>query len=130
MQGYPDERLAPVKRQNVDNGPVVPVPAPALCVYRLCGVAYQMIFNLYCNYLWYRDVVYCDESLPSSVPADASDDLDDIFVQDALWKGDGGYSFTADDSSVNATSLVRISKTVTTSSFEYTDLVQGLVDEL
>lgn len=32
VQGYPAERIAPVKRQKIDEGPVLPVMAPAIDV--------------------------------------------------------------------------------------------------
>lgn len=62
--------------------------------------------------------------------ADVVNDFDDIFGQEALWEGDDGFSFTADDCSVTDTSSARLSKTVPTSGSEFVDLVNGLVDEV
>lgn len=43
VQGYPAERAPPVKRQKVDDGPVMPVMAPAIHVNWISGVARKTI---------------------------------------------------------------------------------------
>lgn len=70
------------------------------------------------------------KGLPADIPADVVDDLDDIFSQEALWEGDGGTYFTANDCLVVATTLALLPKTLYTSVSEFGNLVRGLVDEV
>lgn len=56
-------------------------------------------------------------------------DIDDIFEQEALWEGDSGSSFTADDRFVTALALARLLKLVTSSGSDFVNIVKGLVDE-
>lgn len=58
------------------------------------------------------------------------DDIDDVFMQEAPWKGDGGSSITADARSVIDPALVRLSKVVPTSGSKFADFVKRLLDEL
>lgn len=58
------------------------------------------------------------------------DDLDDIFAQETHLKNGSGSSSTAGDGLVIATALERLLEKVTTSSFEFADLVRGLVDDI
>lgn len=82
------------------------------------------------NYRWYQGVTDDDEGQSADFPADFVDDLDEIFAQKALYEGDSGSSFTADDRSFIATALARLSRKSPTFGSKFTDLVKWLVDEV
>lgn len=111
VQGYLAEILAPVKRQNIDDGPAVLEFAPAIEVNWLPGVAGKAISDVDHDNRRYRVDIDSDEGLRADVPDDIVDDLDDVLVQSVLWEGVAISSFTADDCSVADPALVRLSKT-------------------
>lgn len=130
VQGYPDERLALLKRQKVDDNPVVPVLEPAVGVNWLLGVTRRAISDVAREYRQKREVVDDGGDLPADFLAEAVDDLDDIFVQEALWKTGGGSFFTAGDRPVLATALVWLSNKVQISGSELVDGVHGLANDV
>lgn len=81
------------------------------------------------TYLQNCGVTDVDARQPADVPVDVVDDLYEIFLQEPLWKGDGGPSFIVDDCSVLSSALARFSKTVSTVAYEITDIVGLLLDE-
>lgn len=55
---------------------------------------------------------------------------DDSFAQEMLWKMDFGSSSTADNHSVNATDLARVSNAVPNLGSRFTNLVKLSVDDV
>lgn len=49
MKGYPPERIAPLKRQRIASGPVVPKLAPAIDVDWLPDVSSKTISDVECD---------------------------------------------------------------------------------
>lgn len=82
------------------------------------------------DYRRYRAIVDEHERQPANVTVDRMVDLDDVFVQEALWKRDGESFSTAVDRSVIATALDTLSKTVSTSRSDLSKLLKRLFDEL
>lgn len=64
-----------MKRENVDDGLVVPYFKRARDVDWPPGVAYKMIFEVEHNYQRYRGASYGDEGPPAEVAVDIVDDL-------------------------------------------------------
>lgn len=79
LQGYPAVRIAPVWRQKVYYGPVVPVVAPSVDVNWLSVVARRTFFEVEHDYRRYICIIDDDSSPPGDVPAKVVDDLDDVF---------------------------------------------------
>lgn len=129
-KGYPAEMLPPVKYQNIGGGPVVPIMALALDVSWRSDVMRKTISEVYRDYRRYVGIVDDVARQPADVPSYTADDRDEIFTQEALWDGDGGYSFTAGDCSVIDTALARLSKAVYTLGSDFVNLVKRLVDKL
>lgn len=71
----------------------------------------------------YHNDSYGDAGLPADVPVDVVDYLDNIFAQKALSDDDGEFSSTTRDRFVIARAPARLSRTVTTSSTEFANLV-------
>lgn len=59
-------------------------------------MAHEIISAVVRDYRWYHGVSDGYGGPRTNVPVDVPDDPDDIFVQEALWEGDGEPSFTAD----------------------------------
>lgn len=129
-KGYQTERIAPVKRQKVDDGLVVAVVAFTVDVDWFLGVAHKTIFQVEHDFWRYCGTVEDDASQPANVPAGVMDDLEDVFEQKVLWKGDSGSSFTADDWSVIAVALARLSKTDPALESSFVNTEKWLVDKL
>lgn len=130
VQGYPAERIGPVKSQKAGDGPEVPVLTTAVGVNWLPGVVCKSLSVVERDYRLYRGVIDGDERQPANLPADVAEALDSILPQETVWEGNGGSSFTADDRLVIATSLERLAETVPTLDSEFSDLALGLFDEV
>lgn len=130
IQGYPAEKIVPVKRPNVDDGPVVPIMTTAVDVNRILGVQRKTISEVERHQQLYRGIVDDDAGQSADVPADVMDDLDDFFEQKTLWRGDGRLAFTDDDSSFIITDFAWLSRTVTNSVANRTNLGKQLLNEL
>lgn len=68
--------------------------------------------------------------IADDTPAKMVEALDDFFATEALSNGDCRSSFTANDRSVTATALARLSKTVSGLVSDFGNLVNGLLDEV
>lgn len=112
VKGYPAKQIVLVKRQEVDDGPVVSIHVPAVDVKWLHGKSRKTLSEVERDYQHYRYIIDHDLGLPADVQADLVDDIDNVFAQEALWQEDGGSFFTADDRSAIVTALARLSKTV------------------
>lgn len=130
VQAYPAEKIAPVRRKEVDDGSVVPFMVPTVDANWLPGVACRTFSEVDLDYLRYRAIADDDEGQPADVSANLPDALNDFFVQKGLWEGDCGSPFTADDLFVIVLALARLSKTAPTSGSDSANLVNRLVDEL
>lgn len=115
VQGFPVEKIAPVKRHKVDDGPMVHVVGPVVDVNWLRGVACRTFSEFERDFRSYRVIVAVDARQPADDPVEVVEDLDEVFVQEALWKEDGGSSFTGDDRPVTTTALTCLSKAAPTS---------------
>lgn len=125
-QCYPAERIAPVERQTVDDGPTVPVMTPAIDVDWLPGIARKIISKADRDYQHYSGATDHDAGQPADVPADAVYNV----MRRGHFGGDDGSSSTADNPSVIATAFSWLSKTVSTSGSELVELKGGLVDNV
>lgn len=108
----------------------MPDVAPAIDVNRLHGVTRKTNSEVERDYQRYRRVTHDDGVQPVDIPADVTDDLDDTFAQKALWEGDGGSSFAADDLSVNTIAFPRRLEAVSISWSELATIIIRLVDEV
>lgn len=104
-----------MKLQNVEDGPVAPITAPAIHTNCLPSVTRKKTVEAERFHRRYRGITADDACQPADVPSDVVNDHDDIFVQGTPWKGDSGSSFTTDDRSAISTALARLSKTAPTS---------------
>lgn len=82
--GYPASKNAPMKRWKVNDGPVMPVVAPAVHVHWLAGVTRETISKVERDYWWYRSIIDKGADQPVDVSAKVIDDRDDVFAQEAL----------------------------------------------
>lgn len=80
VQVYPAEKNAPVKRQKVDDGSVVPAMAPSVDVNWLPGVAPEKLSKVEFDYRRYIGRVDDDASQPAGGAVDVVDDID-IFLR-------------------------------------------------
>lgn len=87
VQGYPAVRIAPKKRQKVDDCRVVSFLAPAVDVNWIPCAAHKKISEVDCDYWLYRGIVNDDAGQPDDVSADVVDDLDYVFAQEELRMG-------------------------------------------
>lgn len=65
VQGNSAERIAPVKRQKVDDGPVVPEAAPTVDINWLPSVAHKTVSGVEGNYQQYHGISDGDEGFAS-----------------------------------------------------------------
>lgn len=73
-----------MKRQTVDDGPMVPILSPAVDMNWLPGVARNTFCDVEYHYRRCRGRVDENAGQPGDVLADLVDDFDDIFGQEAL----------------------------------------------
>lgn len=66
-----------------DDGLVTPLMVPTLHVNWFPGVGRKSISEFERRYRWYRVIVDYDAGQPADVQANAIDDLDDVFGQEA-----------------------------------------------
>lgn len=102
-QGYPAQQIAPLKSKTFDDGPVTMVKAPATDVNRLLDVIRRTISGVARDYQQYRGLTDDDTGRVANVSVDIVHGLHIKLAQKALWTGDEGYSFTAED--LSATSV-------------------------
>lgn len=103
------KKITPVKRQKADDRSVVIFMAPFIDLNWLPGVTRRTISDVKHENRWNRGVIYDDAGQPAVVLANVVDDLDEIFLQETLWKWDGRSSFTVDHRSVITTAFARLS---------------------
>lgn len=128
VQGYPAERIAVVKRQKVDDGPVVPIMTPAVDVNWLSDLTPKATSKLERDYEQNRDMRDDDESQLANVSANVVSALDVTSTHETLWKRNGGPSLTADDRLIKTTVLARLIKTVPTSGSKFSSPINGLAN--
>lgn len=128
--GYPAERLAPVKRQKIGDGPLMLVLPPAAEVNWFLNVTRKTLSGVGSDYRRYRSMVDDVCGVPSDFLAEVVDGLDDIFAQETLWETGGGSSVSDHDGLVTVMALQRLSKTVRTSYAALVDLIWNLVVDI
>lgn len=67
VEGYPAERLGPVKRQEAGGGPIAPVLTPAVDFNWLPGVVNETNFDVERDYRRYRGITDGDDGLPAGI---------------------------------------------------------------
>lgn len=82
------------------------------------------------DYRRYRAVVGDDGGFSSDVPAEVFDDVNDIFVKEALLETGRGFFLSANDRLVIDTAFHRLAKTVPRSGSEFADLIRSFVDDI
>lgn len=123
-------RTALVKRQKVYDDFVVPVMSTVMDILWILDVTCEPITVVERSNRRYRGVTDDDAGQRADVQDDVVDDLDDMFVQGALWKGEDGSFFTAENRSVRDTAFKRLSKTASALGPELADIVNGFGDEV
>lgn len=103
-----------MKRKRVDEASVVPLMVPATSATWLPDVKRKAFPDDNGGYQRYCSIIDDDIGQPADSAVDVVNNFDDIFEQEGLWKGDGGYFSTADDQSVIGTALARFSMIITT----------------
>lgn len=117
VEGYLPERIAPVRRQKIDTGPVVPFTSLVIDAIWLPVVTSKTNSGVERNYRRYHGVSDEDAGQLPDVLDYLLDDLYDIFVQEMLWERDGGSFITDEDCSFITIALIHLSKTVSTSGY-------------
>lgn len=84
VQGHKSKKNALVKRQKIDDGPVVSVMKAAIHVNWIAGVACKTISELERDYRRYCGILDNDVGQPADIPGDVVDDLYNVFGQRAL----------------------------------------------
>lgn len=122
MRSYPTEILAAMKREKIENGPVVPILVSSVHANGLPDVTCKKFSNVESDYRGYCVVV--DGDLSSDVPAHVVDKFDDILEQKTFFMTCGGFLFTTSDRSLIETALKRLPKTFQTSGSKLADIVR------
>lgn len=130
VRGYPAERIAPVKRQNVHDGPVVLILALAVDFNWLPNVTCKTISDVQRDYSLYRVICADNSGFPSDVPAEIVHSVDDVSAQEALWETGKVSFFSVDDRLLIAMAFQRLSKTVPGSRSDFAYLIRSFVDDI
>lgn len=109
---------------------MVPILEPVIVLNWLPGLICKTILDAERDYRQYRAGVADDGDLPAYVPAAVSDYFDNLFSRKADWETGGDYFSTAVDFSIIFIILEQLSKKVPPSGYEFTNLIQALVDDL
>lgn len=67
-----------------DDGPLVSIKAPAIDVKWLCGVTFNTVSEVENDYRRYCSIIDDDAGHLADRPADVVDDLDSVFLHEAL----------------------------------------------